>query len=106
MEKAIDRKKYEIFRLICEFKDLVDLNRDKFSEYLKNEYYSKRMEEEVEEIGDDFEELKKFYFHLGVKFRKFVIEYDINHNNISENTINIFLKQKQFTYLLSEKPDG
>ena len=91
--------------LIYEFKDLVNLNKDKVSEYLKNEYYFKQMEEEVEEIGDDFEELKKFYFDLGVEFRKFVIEYGINHNNISENTINIFLKQKPFTYLLSEKPD-
>ena len=91
--------------LIHEFKDLVDLNRDKVSEYLKKEYYFKRMKEELEDLGDDFEELKKFYFALGVEVRKLVIEYDINHNNISENTINIFLKQKPLTYLLSEKPD-
>ena len=48
--------------------------------------------------------MKKIYFDLGLEFGKFVIEYDIDHNKISENTINIFLKQKPFTYLLSEKP--
>ena len=63
------------------------------------------MEEEVEEISDDFDKLKIFYFNLGIEFRKVVIEYDINHDNISENTINIFLKQKPFTYLLTEKFD-
>ena len=53
---------------------------------------------------DDFEELKHLYFDLGVKFRQFVIEYNINHDLIKEKTINIFLKQKSFVYLLSEKP--
>ena len=53
---------------------------------------------------DDFEKLKQFYFDLGVELRQFVIEYDINHNLIKEKTINIFLKQKSFIYLLSEKP--
>ena len=105
MKKAIDRKKDEISMLIIEFKDLVDLHKDKVSEYFKNEFYFKRMKEDLEELGHDFEELKKFYFNLGVEFRRFVIEYDINHDFISENTINIFLKQEPFIYLLSEKPD-
>ena len=105
MEKAIDRKADKSSMLIYKFKDLVDLNRDKLSEYLKNEYYFKRMEEDLEDLGDNFEELKKFYFDVAVEFRIFVIEYDINHDNISENTIDIFLKQKAFTYLLSEKSD-
>ena len=52
---------------------------------------------------DDFEKLKQFYFDLGVELRQFVIEYNINHNLIKEKTINIFLKQKSFIYLLSEK---
>ena len=63
------------------------------------------MEEEVEEISDDFDKLKIFYFNLGIEFRKVGIEYDINHDNISENTSNIFLKQNPFTYLLTEKFD-
>ena len=37
MEKGIDRKRDDISVLIYEFKDLVDLNRDKVSEHLKNE---------------------------------------------------------------------
>ena len=53
---------------------------------------------------DDFEELKHFYYDLGVEFRKFVIEYNINHYLIKEKTINIFLKEKAFSYLLKEKP--
>ena len=43
---------------------------------------------------DDFEELKQFYFDLGVEFRQFVTEYKINHDLIKEKTINIFLKTK------------
>ena len=62
------------------------------------------MEEDYTEM-EDFEELKRFYFDLGVEFRQFVIEYNINHDLIKEKTINIFLKQKSFLHLLSEKPD-
>ena len=54
---------------------------------------------------DDFEELKQFYFDLGHEFRQFVIEYNIKHDLIKGKTINIFLKQRPFIYLLSEKPD-
>ena len=61
MQKAIHKKRDEVSVLIYEFKDLVDLNRDKVIEYLKNEYYFKRIEEELEDLGDDFEELKKFF---------------------------------------------
>ena len=39
---------------------------------------------------DDFEELKQFYIDLGVEFRQFFIEYNINHDLIKEKTINIF----------------
>ena len=62
------------------------------------------MEEDYNEM-DDFEELKQCYFDLGHEFRSFVIKYDIKHDLIKEKTINIFLKQKAFVYLLSEKPD-
>ena len=56
------------------------------------------MEEDYTEM-EDFEELKRFYFDLGVEFRQFVIEYNINHDLIKEKTINIFLKQKSFLHL-------
>ena len=36
MEKAINRKKVEISELIAEYKDLVNIDSDKVSEYLKN----------------------------------------------------------------------
>ena len=56
---------------------------------------------------DDFQDLKQFYFDLGVEFKQFVIEYSIKHNLIlnKKKAINIILKQKSFVYLLSEKPD-
>ena len=60
------------------------------------------MEEDLNNL-DDFEELKHFYFDLAVEFKQFVIECNINHDLIEEKTINIFLKQKSFIYLLSEK---
>ena len=31
---------------------------------------------------DDFQDLKQFYFDLGVEFKQFVIEYSIKHNLI------------------------
>ena len=34
MEKAINRKKVEISKLIAEFKDLVNIHSDKVGEYL------------------------------------------------------------------------
>ena len=97
MEKANKRKKTEISDLVAEYKELINLHSDKVSEYLKNEFYFKQM--------DDFEELKRFYFDLGHEFRQFVIEYNIDHELIKEKTINIFLKDKPFIYLLKEKPD-
>ena len=105
MEKAINRKMEAISVLINQYKELIELNKDKVSECLKNEYYFKQIEEDLEEIKSDFEELKKFYFNLGVEFRRFVIEYDINHNIINENIFNIFLKEKPFIYLLKENID-
>ena len=63
MEKAINRKTEAISVLINQYKELIELNKDKVSEYLKNEYYFKQIEEDLEEIKDDFEELKKFYFN-------------------------------------------
>ena len=45
------------------------------------------------------------HFNLGVEFRQFVIEYNINHKLIKKSTINTFLKQKPFTYILKEKPN-
>ena len=36
MEKAINRKKFEISELIAEYKKLVNIHSDKVSEYLKN----------------------------------------------------------------------
>ena len=104
MEKTVNRKKTEIFYLITEYKKLVNLLSDKVSEYLKNEYYFKNMEEDFNDIND-FEELKEFYFDLGYEFRQFVIEYSNNHDLIKEKTIHILLKQKPFTHLLKEKPD-
>ena len=104
MEKAVNRKKAETSDLIAEYKELVNLHSDKVSDYLKNEYYFKDMEENSTDM-DDFEELKRFYFDLGVEFRQFVIKYNINHDLIKERTANIFLKQKPFTYLLKEEPD-
>ena len=104
MEKAVNRKKTEIFDLIIEYNELVNLHKDKVSAHLKNEYFFKDMEENSNDV-DDFEELKRFYFDLGVEFRQFVIKYNINHDLIKEKTVNIFLKQKPFTYLLKEKPD-
>ena len=104
MEKAVNRKRAKISDLIAEYKELVNLHSDKVSEYLKNEYYFKDMEENSNDM-DHFEELKRFYFDLGVEFRQFVIKYNINHDLIKEKTVNIFLKQKPFTYLLKEEPD-
>ena len=104
MEKTVNRKKTEISDLVVEYKELVDVHSDKVSEHLKNEYYFKYMEEEFNDM-DDFEELKHFYYDLGVEFGQFVIRYNINHDLIKEKTINIFLKQKPFGYLLKEKPD-
>ena len=63
MEKAINRKTEAISVLINQYKELIELNKDKVSEYLKNEYYFKQIEKDLEEIKDDFEELKKFYFN-------------------------------------------
>ena len=102
MEKAINRKKVEISELIAEYQELVNLHSAKVSEYLKNEFYFKRIEEDLNDL-DNFEKLKQFYFDLGNEFRKFVMECNIKHNLIKEKTINIFLKQKPFGYLLSEK---
>ena len=104
MEKVVNRKKTEISDLITEYKELVSLHSDKASEYLKNEYYFKNIEEEFNDM-DNFEELKHFYYDLGVEFRQYVIKYNINHDLIKENTINIFLKEKPFAYFLKEKPD-
>ena len=104
MEKAVNRKKTEIFDLIYEYKELMSLHIDKVSEYLKNEYFFKDLEENVTN-ENDFEELKQRYFDLGHEFRQFVIDYNIDHKLIKEKAINIFLKQKPFTYLLSEKPN-
>ena len=59
------------------------------------------MEENFNNIND-FEELRRFYFDLGVEFRKFVIKYNINHNVIKEKKINIFFKTKTI-YLSSKK---
>ena len=101
MEKAIDRKKTEIFDLVAEYKKLVDLHSDKLSEYLKNEYNFKQMKEDFNDMVD-FEELKHSYFDFGVEFRQF-IKYNINNDLIKEKAMNIFLKQKSFIYLLSEK---
>ena len=53
------------------------------------------MKEDFNDMND-FEELKQFYFDLGVEFRQFVIEYNINHDLIKEKTINIFFKEKSF----------
>ena len=104
MEKAINRKKTKISDLIAEYKKLVNIHSDQVSEYLKNEFYFKQMEEDFNDM-DDFEELKQFYFDLGVELRQFVVEYNINHDLIKEKTINNFLKQKSFLCLLKEKPD-
>ena len=104
MEKAIKRKKTEISDLVTEYKELINLHSDKVSEYLKNEFYFKQMEKDYHEM-DDFEELKRFYFDLGHEFRQFVIEYNIDHELIKEKTINTFLRDKAFLYLLKEKPD-
>ena len=83
MEKAVNRKKTEIFDLIIEYNELVNLHKDKVSAHLKNEYFFKDMEENSNDV-DDFEELKRFYFDLGVEFRQFVIKYNINHDLIKE----------------------
>ena len=104
MEKAVNRKKTGIFDLVAEYKELVNLHKDKVSEYLKNEYYFKNMKKEFNDIND-FEKLKQIYFDFGYEFSQFVIEYNINHDLIKEKTINIFLKQKPFLYLLKEKPE-
>ena len=93
MEKAINKQKTEISDLVAEHKELANIHNDKVSKYLKNEFYFKQMEEDYNEM-DDFEKLKQFYFDLGVEFRQFVIEYNINHDLIKEKTIDIFLKQK------------
>ena len=103
MEKEISRIETEISDLVAEYKELVNIHSDKVSEYLQNDLYFKQMEEDYNEM-DDFEELKRFYFDLDVEFRQFVIEYKINHDLIKEKTINIFLKQKSFLYILSENP--
>ena len=105
MGKAINKKIEVISMLINQFKGLIDLKKDKVSECLTNEYYFKGIEEDLEEIKDDFEELNKFYFNLGAEFRRFVIECDINHNIniISKNIFNIFFKEKPFIYLSKEK---
>ena len=89
MEKAINRKKVEISDLITEYRELVNLHKDKVSEYLKNEYYFKGMDEDFDDM-DDFKELKHFYYELGIEFRKFVIEYNINHDLIKEKAIIFF----------------
>ena len=47
MEKAVIKKKTEIFDLLEEFKELINLHSDKVSEYLKNEYYFQRLEEKL-----------------------------------------------------------
>ena len=104
IEKAVNRKKTEILDLFAEYKELVNLHKDKVSEYLKNEHYFKNMEEDFNDIND-FEELEQVYFYLGYEFRQFVIEYNINHDLIEEKTINIFLKQKPFLDLLKERPE-
>ena len=83
MEKAINRKKTEISDLVAEYEELVCLQSGRVSEYLKNEYYFKNMEENFNDM-DDFEDLKKFYFDLGFEFRQFICEYSINHNLIKE----------------------
>ena len=38
MEKAVNRKKAEIFYLLTEYKELINLHSNNVSEYLKNEY--------------------------------------------------------------------
>ena len=72
MEKAINRKKTEIFDLIAECKELVNLHSNKVSEYLKNEYYFKQMEEDFNDM-DDFENSKQFYFNFGVEFSNLLL---------------------------------
>ena len=103
MEKAINRKKTEISNLVAEYEELVSLHSGKVSEYLKNGYYFKDMEENFNDMND-FEELKHFYYNLGVEFRQFVIKYNINYNLIKEKTISTFL-EKPFLHLLKEKAD-
>ena len=91
MEKAINRKKTEISDLVAEYKELVALHNSKVSEYLKNEYCFKDMEEHFN-VMDDFEELKNFYYDLGVEFKQFVIKDNINHDLIKGKTISTFLE--------------
>ena len=57
MEKAVINKKAEVYDLLKEFKELINLHSDIVSEYLKNEYYFQGLEKKLnDEDEDDFED--------------------------------------------------
>ena len=58
IEKAINRKIEAISVLINQYKDLINANKDKIGEYLRDESYFKLMEEELEKRKYNFEDLK------------------------------------------------
>ena len=58
IEKAINRKIEAISVLINQYKDLINANKDKIGEYLRDESYFKLMEEELEKRKYSFEDLK------------------------------------------------
>ena len=93
MEKTISDKKIEISELIAEFKELINLHRNRLPNHLVDGNYFYYTEQDLNDM-DDFENLKQLHFHLGVEFREFVREYNIKHSLISENSINMFLKKK------------
>ena len=105
MEKAVNRKTEAISVLMNQYQNLVNANRAKVGESPRDDSYFKLIEEELEKRKDNFEDLKLLYFNLGVTFWRNVIEYDLSHDNINEDIINIFLKEKLFSYLLQEKID-
>ena len=56
MKKAVINKKAEIYDILKEFKELINLHSDKASEHLKNEYYFQGLEKKPnDEDEDDFE---------------------------------------------------
>ena len=66
MQNSVITKKVEIYELLTEFKELINLHSDKVSEYLKNEYCFQNLENilnDDDENGIDY--LRKEHHDLG-----------------------------------------
>ena len=106
MGNSVAIKKSEISFSLKEFKKLIELHSDKVAEYLKNEQYFQNTEEMINDKDmNSFSTLKYEYYDLANEFRKFVLPYNISHDDIQESILDNIIKIS-IEYFLHEQPKG